>query len=430
MGERKINFIPYILIFLVVFNPPLHKGISFTTIAVLAAISVCALCSKVLFRILNDFTIKSFLVLCIVFALWCIISGLVNCISSSETSTILTNAISTCFYLCCAIIVSLGLTIYFHRKNYSLGNVIDIYIYVGVIQAVISLMCLFVPAVKSFLNDWTVQNSNSPALVRAFIMNSYRRNYGFASSLFDIFGCTMSIIAVLTFARAINGKPRYLIYYGMICIAAILNARTSIILIAAGTAIVFFSIHGRQIKKSIFLTKLLVVMVGICAFIILASLLMTSGSDNTQWLKDGLNEISSMAQGKKTGYFEILFNNFLFFPSLIESIAGTGLLPEQAIAKGSDVGYVQNIWQFGMVGSVLLYLAYFQLFRKARLNTKNVYPGMAAALFAMVALYMIKLNCLGYSMASTVFLPVLFYCVLNHAGKKEDNNERFIFTKQ
>lgn len=430
MTKKKISLTTYIIVFLVIFNPPVYKGISFTQIAIVVSAVLCVFNMKKIFKVANDYEFKKAIILYIFFALWCIVSGVVNGLFSKNIRIIMGNIFSTCFYLCCAIIVSLGLAIFFQMKNYSLDQVMDIFIFVGVAQACISLACLLVPAVKVFLNEWTIHNSNSPALVRAFAMNNYRRNYGFASTLFDIFGCTMSILAIMAFSKAVNGKPKYLVGYGMICVSAVLNARTSIILISIGSVIMFFCMHGMYIKRNVLLIRMIVVTAGVIVLTIIVKVLNGNSSATIDWLRDGLDQIMAMMQGKKTGYFSMLFNQMIFFPPLLESFTGTGLRPNQATIRGSDVGYVQNIWQFGIIGSILLYAAYIQLFKKARKCIRVKYPGMIMALFSMVMLYMIKLNCLGYSMASTVFLTFLVYCVVDQNCKKDISNERNISAEQ
>lgn len=430
MGKRKF-FVLSIVLFLIIFNPPFYKGLSFTMISVGVMFLMCAIYSKQLFEILYRYNLKKFIAIMLLFTIWYTLSSVINALFSEKGAQCITNLLSTCIYLLSAIIVAFGLTVFAKKHEYTLDMIMDLFIAVATLQALISVVCLAIPEFKQFLNNWTINNSNSEALVRALIRNSYRRNYGFASTLYDIFGCTMSIIAMFAFAKGIYQKWRYLLCYALISLSAIVNARTSIVLIAVGTIVILLTTKGRKIEKQELIKKVLLVFAGGIIIILALGWISTSESDTSKWLMEGVGEIVSMMKGKKTGYFSILFDEFIFFPDLIECIVGTGLTPLQAINVGTDVGYVQNIWQYGIVGSIVLYIAYTKLFMMAEQNVKSKYPGLIFALFIMVAIYMIKLNCIGYTMASTVFMPFLMACVVleKDSIREEQGNERYLLTK-
>lgn len=418
-----------LFMFLLIFNPPIIRGISFTMIFVfiLGIVSVRNINNTK--KICCNEGIKKYLVGLGLFGIYTITTGIVFAIINKETDKYIISAFSTCFYLVCAIVVAVGITNICIEKKITVKKMSDIIVMVGTIQAIIAMICLLMPNIKEFLNEWTINNSSSGVVVRAFSMNQYRRCYGFASTLFDIFGCAMSIIAIIALEKGICEKKQYLISYMMITFTAIINARTSIILVVVGSLIVILAQIKEKMGIKVFSSILLLLILVIIGIISVLFFTTNTFSENSKWIGEGISEILLMLKGEKNGYFEILFNDFLFFPDFFGCIFGTGLTPNEAIGVNSDVGYIQNIWQVGLIGSILLYSSYFGIFNHARKNTAKQYPGLFIALLVVVAIYMIKLNCLTYSMASTVFLPFIFCCIYMKSEGQCEQQIKVVYEK-
>lgn len=406
--KRKNIFIASILLFFIVFNPPIIRGLSFTIFAIVFSLYVYV--NNKGSKIPVTITTKLFCV----FLVYCISISVVGFVIYGDIS--LRNGINTCIDMICSLLVGLGIAIWLKRKNFEFSHVLDIYIWVGVIQAILSILCFVFPVIKEFLNSLVVNNSGSDALLVSFEVNNFRRNYGFASTLYDIFGCTMSLLSVVALIKTINNNRKYAIAFLLIAFSAIINARTSIVLIGVGSIVVLMQLGRKRIpQKSIYKSVGLMVS-GLIIVLFLLNVISNGTSNNSEWLMAGINEIVDLLHGKRSGTFDALFNTMFYFPQNVTGVIfGTGINPEQSvIGINSDVGYIRNIWQFGLVGSILEYGAYISLFKRAAIVVDDEYIPLFRAWTIMIFLYLIKLNCFGYSMAATVFLPILFYAIYSN----------------
>ena len=85
------------------------------------------------------------------------------------------------------------------------------------------------------------------------------------------------------------------------------------------------------------------------------------------------------------------------------------------------MGYIQSLWRYGIIGSVLNYGFWISLCVNAYRNRKDEEDRMLViCLAALLFIYQIKLNTWGYSMAGTVFYPVLMYIAM---GKRKTETE-------
>ncbi len=402
-----------IVLFLLIFNPPISKRMSFTiAFTILGALYIVFNLNSII-RTISNSKISSFLRMLVLFLVYCSFSFALNMISNSEKSSVifsnymslLSNNISIC-------VVSIALMHFLLKKGYSSEDFLDIVVYAGLIQALIGILCFVSPSIKAMFNNLVIINSRSERIVETFALTSEYRNYGFASTLYDIFGCCMSIIALIALFRANRGKGIFYLAFLAISFVAIINARTSIILISIGMIIMIISsLKGKNSRNSL-IARLMLIGIIITAIILVVAVLFGDVSFNNQWLNTGISEIKSLiVDHKATGYFDQLFNGFIFFPESTSSLLfGTGMDPAQAIEMGSDVGYIQDLWKYGIVGALIQYSAYLKLFRSVSKSNSRI-ASFGLVITIIVAIYLIKLNCLGYSMAAVVYLPIAFFAL-------------------
>ena len=103
---------------------------------------------------------------------------------------------------------------------------------------------------------------------------------------------------------------------------------------------------------------------------------------------------------------------------------GTGLLPDQLIHKGSDVGYILHIWQYGVVGTLILLFAYYKVFRKAAMSQMRPTSSFYNILIILIAIYLIKLTCLGYSMVGVVVIPLSILAMVSPRTSIKKNKDK------
>lgn len=420
------NLLQSVMFFLIIFNPPFLPILSFTIIFTLVSIIYCFVFERDAIAMIMNPCIRRWLKIFIVFYVYyCMVSVISMTGNSWPTNPIeifmrsMVSVISLFFvpaFLC--------LTVF--RRGRGVEELTELIINAGVIEALFGIAAFINPGVKSFLNGITIANSKS-AVIRAAVSNAFFRNYGIASTLFDTFGFGMSIIALITLHKALAGKSKYFLFFLMITFVACINARTSMVLIAGGAAIIIFSKAERTRKVAI--TKSIIILTALF-FLITVKTYLDSGNANAQWISMGIGEIKALMVGReKTGIFLTLSKELYIPDNPFHIIFGTGLTPEQAILKTSDVGYIQNLWSFGVVGSLLLYFFYFYplwQWRKKREEKK-----LALAIMAAVFIFFIKLNLWGYGISAVVLMPILMgrlYTLNNKSveGKKSMISQRSI----
>lgn len=86
-----------------------------------------------------------------------------------------------------------------------------------------------------------------------------------------------------------------------------------------------------------------------------------------------------------------------------------------SMGKNTDVGYVQNIWKFGIVGSIVIYYLNYKVFKLAyRYSNSSLEKIISIIMAIMFFIYLIKLNPLGYTQASVIMFPILFKIIYDN----------------
>ena len=402
------------MLFLILFNPPVSRRISFTilfsAIAVIDLLFHYPQTQRMLKRI--RVPMKLLVLSFLYYFLICVVNALMR---GEYSRTIFTDYVKSFGYFVCQISVSLFILRKAEEKAFTKKDIIAFFIVVGTWQSIIGIMCYVVPSIKSTLNSIMIRNSSEDfaTVVQA---NSYRRNYGFASTLFDIFGFTMSVLSVMAFNRAFTKKSgKNYVYFILITIVAVLNARTSIVLIGAGVLLCMIAADIRKKDAMILLKKGGIILAVVICGIIMLRIMEKSSSATAAWLSEGVNQIKSFFQGDKTGIFETMGGEFIFFPdSIISTIFGTALSPMELLDRNTDMGYIQSIWRYGIIGSIINYSFLIALCRCAYKRKADNEEGMLVILMGvLIFVYQLKLNTWGYSMAGVVYYTVLMGIAMN-----------------
>lgn len=411
-----------IIFFLIYFNPPFMPRISFTIIFVVIGGLYCALNLRRSISILKSEAVRKWIVLFLVFYVYyffvAIISSTVNSLPEDPITTFVGTIIDTVSLL----VVSLFLCLISFRKDESFDDFTKYMVGAGVIESIFGIASFISPGVKLFLNRMTIANSRSEKIIHA-VRTATFRNYGIASTLFDSFGFGMSIIALLALYKTLEGKTKYYVYFAMITFAACINARTSMVLIAVGSAILVLGKSARSFK--VIAGKVLVILISVFALGAINGYI-DQGGANALWLSGGIDEIKALLfEGQKTGIFISLFSELYIPPSALQIIFGIGLMPAQAIRRTTDVGYIQNLWQFGIIGSLLLYWFYLNPLRRwIKDNRKQ--KELAIAIGVVMFVFLIKLNLFGYGISSTVFISLFMARLYTIAMKLNDRQQLIV----
>lgn len=88
----------------------------------------------------------------------------------------------------------------------------------------------------------------------------------------------------------------------------------------------------------------------------------------------------------------------------------------------SDVGYVNDLWMGGIVGSLLLYFAFGSLIAAAFRSAEEIWLRLLILLFgASMLIFQIKANAVMFNAGTVLILPMLFLVILQ--GKQKNKGE-------
>ncbi|MCI8416497.1 MAG: hypothetical protein HFI33_03145 [Lachnospiraceae bacterium] len=403
--KQKRNLLVFsIIIFLIIFNPPIIKDISFTKLFLIIAFGTCIIKNCLFEKIFFNRIIFNWIKIILFFYAYYMLAMAVNMlIYSDHMWSILIYYISSAGQMGCLFIIGIYMTIMGIQLKLSETEILNSYVIAGLWQAIMGIACFIFPPIKFFFNFLMASNSNSEKIAH-YAMQTHR-NFGFANQLYDGFGITMSILAIIALVCAIKGKKKYYLYAAMIAFVAFINARSSIGFLAAGVFVVF--IYNKRIDTSEILGKVIIIVVGAILTGYLIQSVLTGSSESAVWISTGLEEIIGIFRGQRIGYFDTLINNFIFFPdTLLGNLIGTGATPMVMISKGTDVGYILNLWQYGIIGSAFIFFFYAYPIRKWGKKAKGSIANLPYAIGAMILVYMVKLNCFGYGQASVLVICI------------------------
>lgn len=265
---------------------------------------------------------------------------------------------------------------YFNKRKYSIHSILNVLMIVGSIQALISILCMFVPPIKQlvvdiYMGQMIEQNVTSIMAENILLGMTNHRINGISAALLFTMPIVQALLATISLYLAINKNNKYIILTPALLFSSIVNARIGIVVFICGVIIVIIT-SIENIRKKL---KPIIIISTIIVGILVASIVIIDSENSTiKWITQFIEEIIDLFKGKKTGTFELLFGSFIRFPEMNNMLFGTGrdifLLGE---GMRSDIGYINDLW-FGGVTYILISYGtfinyYFKAFnRKYRFN--------------------------------------------------------------
>lgn len=408
--DKLLTILLSFYLFLLIYNPPIIAHLSFTVLFSLISFIYTIYNYRLLIRIIYNTKLKKYILLIGIFFLYYILCCAFNSLILSEIYLVFNTFFFCLVNIIMLLSVSFALIIYCYKMGISVDMLLRCFIYAGLIQGVLGLMSFMFPSIKEIFTTLLINSTDSFKISRSLIYTSSYRYFGLTSSPYDIFGYSTSLLAIMSIYYSLYKNIKYLLIALIISFCAIINARTSIIILSVSIIVIF----GKKLirsKKNILNIAIFAVLIMVGMFIIVS--IMKNGSNNSEWVTSGFNEIVSFfVSNENIGYFDTLINDFIFFPdSLISILLGTSLTPMLLVNTNTDIGFIQNIWSYGIIGSIILYGSFVYLFIIAYKNAKDL-KKIIIVFGITTIIYMIKLNCVGYTQASVIFIPISIACIV------------------
>lgn len=391
------------LFFLYIFQPPLSRITLVYVLDIIFLIIILFNCGKNS-KIRSNASIKRVLIGFLPFLLYFFVCMTIKILSSDGfgMTDIYYENIKRVMLTVIHLVIAVSFLLSIKKNNYTITDIIDMFIMASFWQLICVVLSFAFPSVKTFFNNLIMTNSESEAILNALSSFGSYRGYGFAENLFDQFGYTCSLLIVLILIEGIERKKTSLtILSFLMLIASLLNTRTGLLLSIVGIIVVLLMHLDRMKPKSFFKGLVIAGVIIIAGYYVVGNLSDTAFS----WVSKGMKEISSLIlKNETTGTFYYLSKDVIM-PSNI--LFGAGGAPRNFSLVGMDTGYIQSIWMYGVIGTVLLFVGYFVVFFQLYKSSNNKKGRCIAICFSLVFfLYMIKLFSCYYPGSNFVLLGV------------------------
>lgn len=323
------------------------------------------------------------------------------------------------------IIIIFAYALYCKRNNFSIDDWFAVIYWVGLIQVFFVVMTLLFPQLRENILNMIQQNSTADVVVDVIERLSSRRGYGLASNLFDAFGYLLAFMVCVTMLLWFeDNDKKKIVACILLLVANLLNSRTGVLLslIAIVACFIIYKKSYRHMKIII-----LAMVSAVPIFLIGINIIEFFSPDTLAWVSEGIEELSKFIfEGERTGIFAA-FSDFTFFPNDI--VFGAGAPPDYLVNRWSDIGYIICIWDYGIVGTVLLlggYIASLFYAYKNALHSKEKTFAIAAITIFLVYLY--KLYSIGNLGANFIIFSFVITVLIN--SKKIKSNQVYSYYKE
>ncbi len=443
----KCDFPLLVLIFFMLFAPPVIPDIN-TALPAAVVVGVLLLLRhrKDIIPIFKKSGMMMFTVIMIVFFAYLAIITLINFGIGERVQLMHYITLWYRFFLIVPVLLicCLYICIRCKKHNYSPYDLGIQFVYATMIQFVLAIVALMIPAVKDWFIDVIYANTGAYYLGIQWLM--LRRGFGFTNSFVDSFGFGMGIIAALPLFFIKKNRLKILYFIPCAIFVSLVNVRTGLIMSAIGLVFALPIVIKILIKEKLRLVAAaagaIVVLVGLFGLVQVRNPVTISwilgdiasfteqdiqsppkqddSSEETPEDPDAGEQDPNLSGAINSTADNLFSEGFWNFPTGVSLVFGTGHTIYEAEGYAhSDVGYVNDLWMGGIVGSVLLYAAFaYLLWNAFRGSAKNI-KWLVVFFAAAILIFQVKANAFMFNAGLNTILPLCFYICLYNVKEKE-----------
>lgn len=378
---KKIHYIILaVTIFFMLYFPPI---ININPLYILFVISFFYLIGisiiKKKIRV-SKFTTKIFLVLVMLIILEITVSSANNLLSISSINDLL-------FMVCSFVIVSIAIRNYCIIHSVTNNELFAVLICVGLIQAIFSLTAYL----NTGFQSWFIQRMIDYGYEASrFSQIAEFRWYGMATQLGFATPAIQMVFALMCIKCGLEKSRKYYFAALLMIFSAIINARLSVFILLSGIIIIFADKFCKKISKNEGMKIFAFLILGIIVAVILLEVMKRYSYNNYNWMVGGIKSFLGI-NTDLTGVFPVgnYFSNFDNYklPDGIHIITGFGRhLHNTDMGYSTDIGFIIDIWKYGVIVSLILYILIvcsFKRIKKIADNDFSYMPMMMSFLFVI-----------------------------------------------
>ena len=338
-----------------------------------------------------------------------------------------TNVLLPIYFLIDVIPFGLAVKIYGDSKGADTEDYIELLLIVGTVQAILSAIAYFVPAVQHFF----VGRLLAYGYEEVFKDLMANRMFGFADGLTYASAALQALLGVLAVVYGINQghKKKYYFLGGLMCLSGVINARTAIVVVLVGL-FSFFFFSKIKLRKKIRMITLISIFL-IVFILIIIPIMQEYANMNLEWITKGFEEIVTLLTGQgATGYFTYIVDGrrTVLPPTLFDTIFGLGVrtMGGNKYGVGSDIGYINDIWLGGIVYCILIYSLFGYFIWKMHKNKNRMVAFWGNMLLITFPLLNIKGYVCGMNDLSRIAVLTYLFFAFGGSLSKEHVNKQII----
>lgn len=404
--KTKLNYMGFIIyIFCYLFSPPIIPDINFIFIVfIYSSIAILIKYRKRLVQTFKLKEIKKLIKILIIYLMIYLLSIIVN--GAFSDKWYIDNYIVNFYSLILAFPITITCTLYIIYRSEELKmnfwDLMKFFIYAGLIQAILALLMLCFPTIKSYFIDLMYYTTNEKLLTSTWITS--RRFYGFANSLLDLFGFGTGILALLPIYYGLNVNKKYIILSPLLLIVPFLNSRSGLVIYAIGLVLIMITVFKKMRAKDVIKYVSIIVII----IIIIISIISFFSPNTIEWIIKDFKSFLPIDENDEVGTADALFSEAFWTTPPIENwLIGKGYTvsaySDYAIEgiTHSDVGYINELWKTGIIGSALLYYFIYSMLKMACLSDKEEKNKLVRNMFIFfgisIIVFLIKGTVLTYN---------------------------------
>ncbi len=318
------------------------------------------------------------------------------------------------------------------KKNGDIYFLFDVILKAGLVQGILSILTFLLPSIKDFFLKKMVDAGLFELSQYGYYVDL--RLFGFSNGLTYAMPVLQAFLAMTALYLAINQKPRYIWYFPILLFSAIVNARTSIVIVI----ICLFFLFQRNTMTRRKLGKVMMLAVIGCIALALGIVLINKYSPDTlSWVTTGMKQIVGFFAGdNETGYFSYLTDPERWpMPKGFALLFGAGarIMGKNSTGYYTDIGYVNDLWLGGILYCFLSYFfvaicfIYIKRMISAVQNDKSrfikylLYSFLLSFFALNIKGYIINLNCF----TNLFILFSIFLLLVREQGTSNCINEEY-----
>ncbi|MBB3110558.1 hypothetical protein FHS18_002625 [Paenibacillus phyllosphaerae] len=308
------------------------------------------------------------------------------------------------------------------KKKYQLIDMLKLLLIVGNIQGLIALITFIFPPVQSLI----IERMVSLGFRDIFLQLAEHRMYGWSSSLTFSTPIAQGMFAVIAVYLSINKSMKYLLFTPLLLFSAVINARSSLVIILIGLLLIFLvALKLRKIKS--FYRLFIIGAITTVLVLVMFQIIKTSAPQTYEWIVEGGQEITYFLRGDNVGYFTYVTDSTKYtMPTGTGFWFGEGVsnISEYHSSLQSDVGWTNDMWLGGLFYSVLIGLFFVRKLYQIQLqrndeDLKSLQLNKFIAYFIFAVFITGNFKGIMFSINEVVTLVFLFYVFI--VCRKDDN---------